>query len=90
MAVYIFTPSGIFYLPWRGHQIDGTNGIMCLLRKTLAKWCKQHCPSFHSCLIYFYNESKFDYSHACRLSQFATSDFNNYFVSNNVINQLLG
>ena len=25
---------GIFYLPWHSHQIEGTNGFECLVRKT--------------------------------------------------------
>ena len=25
---------GIFYFPWHGHQIEGTNGFQCLIRKT--------------------------------------------------------
>ena len=28
--------SGIFYFPWHRHQIEGTNGFYCLIRKTLA------------------------------------------------------
>ena len=28
---------GIFYFPWHRHQIEGTGGFWCLLRKTLAK-----------------------------------------------------
>ena len=27
---------GIFYFPWHRHQIEGTNGFYCLIRKTLA------------------------------------------------------
>ena len=25
---------GIFYFPWHRHQIEGTNGFWCLIRKT--------------------------------------------------------
>ena len=25
---------GIFYFPWHRHQIEGTNGFYCLIRKT--------------------------------------------------------
>ena len=33
---YTFTPyrCGIFYFPWHRHQIEGTNGFYCLIRKT--------------------------------------------------------
>ena len=27
---------GTFYFPWHRHQIEGTNGFYCLIRKTLA------------------------------------------------------
>ena len=33
-------PPVIFYFPWQRHQIEGTNGFYCLIRKTLAKWGK--------------------------------------------------
>ena len=36
---------GIFYFPWHRHQIEGTDGFYCLLRKTLAKWGKRNCQS---------------------------------------------
>ena len=32
---YTFTPCvGSFYFPWHRHQIEGTNGFYCLIRKT--------------------------------------------------------
>ena len=36
---------GIFYFPWHRHQIEGTNGFYCLIRKTLAKQGKRNCQS---------------------------------------------
>ena len=36
---------GIFYFPWHRHQIEGTNGFYCLVRKTLAKRGKRNCQS---------------------------------------------
>ena len=32
-------------LLWRSHQIEGTNGFYCLIRKTLAKRGKRNCQS---------------------------------------------
>ena len=31
---YTFTPCVVFYFPWHRHQIEGTNGFYCLIRKT--------------------------------------------------------
>ena len=36
---------GVFYFPWHRHQIEGTDGFECLLRKTLAKRGKRNCQS---------------------------------------------
>ena len=36
---------GVFYFPWHRHQIEGTDGFYCLLRKTLAKRGKRNCQS---------------------------------------------
>ena len=36
---------GMFYFPWHRHQIEGTNGLYCLIRKTLAKRGKRNCQS---------------------------------------------
>ena len=30
----IYPLCGIFYFPWHRHQIEGTNGFYCLIRKT--------------------------------------------------------
>ena len=32
--LYIYHLCGIFYFPWHRHQIEGTNGFYCLIRKT--------------------------------------------------------
>ena len=32
--LHIYPLCGIFYFPWRRHQIEGTNGFYCLIRKT--------------------------------------------------------
>ena len=36
VSLYTFPvqTGGIFYFPWHRHQIEGTNGFRCLLRKT--------------------------------------------------------
>ena len=36
VGVAVLTGGGIFYFPWHRHQIEGTNGFYCLIRKTLA------------------------------------------------------
>ena len=32
--LHIYPLCGIFYFPWHRHQIEGTNGFYCLIRKT--------------------------------------------------------
>ena len=32
--LHIYPLCGIFYFPWHRHQIEGTNGVYCLIRKT--------------------------------------------------------
>ena len=32
--LHIYPLHGIFYFPWHRHQIEGTNGFYCLIRKT--------------------------------------------------------
>ena len=32
----VYSGQWIFYFPWHRHQIEGTNGFYCLIRKTLA------------------------------------------------------
>ena len=32
--LHIYPLCGIFYFPWYRHQIEGTNGFYCLIRKT--------------------------------------------------------
>ena len=32
--LHIYPLCGIFYFPWHSHQIEGTNGFYCLIRKT--------------------------------------------------------
>ena len=32
--LHIYPLYGIFYFPWHRHQIEGTNGFYCLIRKT--------------------------------------------------------
>ena len=32
--LHIYPMCGIFYFPWHRHQIEGTNGFYCLIRKT--------------------------------------------------------
>ena len=36
--LHIYPLCGIFYFPWHRHQIEGTNGFYCLIRKTQAVW----------------------------------------------------
>ena len=38
--LHIYHLCGIFYFPWHRHQIEGTNGLWCLIRKTQVnlKW----------------------------------------------------
>ena len=32
--LHIYPLCGVFYFPWHRHQIEGTNGFYCLIRKT--------------------------------------------------------
>ena len=32
--LHIYPLCGVFYFPWHSHQIEGTNGFYCLIRKT--------------------------------------------------------
>ena len=32
--LHLYPLCGIFYFPWHRHQIEGTNGFYCLIRKT--------------------------------------------------------
>ena len=32
--LHIYPLCGLFYFPWHRHQIEGTNGFYCLIRKT--------------------------------------------------------
>ena len=42
---YTFQCGEIFYFHWHRHQIQGTDGFYCLLRKTLARRDKLNCQS---------------------------------------------
>ena len=33
-GIYVYPLCGIFYFPWHIHQIEGIDGIVCLLQKT--------------------------------------------------------
>ena len=33
-TTHIYPLRGVFYFPWHRHQIEGTNGFYCLIRKT--------------------------------------------------------
>ena len=32
---------GTFYFHWHRHQVKGTNGFLCIFRKTQGKWGKR-------------------------------------------------
>ena len=34
LHIYPPPPCGVFHFPWHRHQIEGTNGFYCLIRKT--------------------------------------------------------
>ena len=48
--LHIYRLCRIFSFPWHRHQIEGTNGLPCLIQKTQAMWGKRTCLSFEAAL----------------------------------------
>ena len=40
------------------HQIEGTNGLFCLIRTTQAMWGKRTCPRFEAATLSYYAPSR--------------------------------